>query len=147
MRDHAPRRFKIHGWYGTPEYDAYFNAKIRCTNPRSRAWKNYGGRGVQFRFQSFLEFISHIGPKPSSEHTLDRIDNNSHYEIGNVRWLLHGEQSRNRRNSVLTVELVRRIRELRKEGVPVTEIAVRLGVNRWNVSDCSTRGWVDVCVS
>lgn len=79
------------------ESDAYQGAKTRCTKPRHPAYKNYGGRGIQFRFKSFAEFLAHVGTRPSPEYTLDRIDNTGHYETGNVRWALWTEQASNRR--------------------------------------------------
>lgn len=80
-----------------PERIAYAQAKARCTNPRHRAWKDYGGRGVEFRFRSFRQFIRLLGPRPSRRHSLDRIDNDGHYEPGNVRWATPRQQARNRR--------------------------------------------------
>ena len=83
----------------TPEYHAYKGAKLRCNNPRNKNYKDYGGRGIEMRFQNFNEFLSHLGRKPSPRHSLDRIDNNGHYEIGNVRWATRGEQAHNRRKA------------------------------------------------
>lgn len=83
-----------------PEYTAWCSAKQRCTNPRNPAWRDYGGRGIRMTpewVDSFAAFIAHIGPKPSPEYTLDRIDNDGHYEPGNVRWTTRKEQTRNRR--------------------------------------------------
>jgi hypothetical protein len=38
-----------------------------------------------------------VGPKPSPELTLDRIDVNGNYEPGNVRWIPWSQQLSNRR--------------------------------------------------
>jgi hypothetical protein len=81
----------------TAEYKAYAMAKYRCTNPHSQGFADYGGRGIEFRFASFEEFIAHIGLKPSPDLELDRIDNDGHYEVGNVRWADHSTQMSNRR--------------------------------------------------
>jgi hypothetical protein len=75
-----------HGMAHSPEHKAYFDAKGRCTNPKHRLWKWYGGRGIEFLFTSFVEFINHLGLKPSPELELDRIKTDGPYEIGNVRW-------------------------------------------------------------
>jgi hypothetical protein len=92
------RRSKTHGMSLTPEYEAYKSAKDRCTNPRAKAWKDYGGRGIRFLFTSFEEFFAHLGPRPSAKHSLDRFPNNDgHYGLGNVRWATKVEQEHNKR--------------------------------------------------
>ncbi len=80
----------------SPEYRAFHKAKQRCTNPETVRFNDWGGRGIEFRFSSFEEFLNHLGNKPTPRHSLDRIDNDGHYEIGNVRWASASEQSRNR---------------------------------------------------
>lgn len=80
----------------TPEYRAYTDAKFRCSNPNSHRWHSHGGRGIEFRFNSFKDFIEHIGKRPDGL-SLDRIDNDGHYEAGNVRWTTRSVQMANRR--------------------------------------------------
>jgi hypothetical protein len=87
-----------HGLAGTPEHDAFNCAKQRCTNPNDKGYKNYGGRGIEFRFDSFEEFYACLGPKPTPLHSIDRINNDGHYEAGNVRWATRSEQNKNRRS-------------------------------------------------
>ena len=86
-----------HGMYGTPEHMAYRNAKSRCQNPRNTRYADWGGRGIKFRFPDFAKFFAELGLKPSAEHSLDRINNNGHYEVGNVRWATRQEQRANTR--------------------------------------------------
>jgi hypothetical protein len=81
----------------TPEYNAYCDAKKRCVNSNSKFFSDYGGRGIEFRFESFQQFLKDIGPRTSPKHSLDRINNNGHYEPGNVRWATKREQVANRR--------------------------------------------------
>src|SRR5258708_1547249 len=82
-----------HGMSRTPEYTAWDNARNRCsTNPKVRYWKDYGGRGIKFLFTNFEQFFKELGPRPSPEHSVDRIENDGHYEPGNVRWATPKEQ-------------------------------------------------------
>jgi hypothetical protein len=81
----------------TPEYAAYWDARERCRNPKVHNWMRYGGRGIKFLFTSFEKFYAHIGPRPSSTHSLDRIENDGNYEAGNVRWATKEQQNDNRR--------------------------------------------------
>lgn len=85
-----------HGLAGSPEYCSYYQARYRCIYPRSKSWKDYGGRGIKFKFGSFEEFYAELGPKPKG-YSLDRIDNDGHYEHGNCRWASYITQARNRR--------------------------------------------------
>ena len=78
------------------ENQAYHDAKRRCNNVKHKQYFNYGGRGIKFNFSSFWEFFDHIGYKPSG-YCLDRIDNNGHYEIGNVQWTSYSQSNLNKR--------------------------------------------------
>jgi hypothetical protein len=72
-------------------------AKGRCRNPNNDRYEDYGGRGIKFLFHSFQEFLVHIGPRPA-DRSLDRINNDGHYEMGNVRWATRSQQARNARH-------------------------------------------------
>jgi hypothetical protein len=77
-------------------YSAYQDARSRCNNPNNKNYPNYGGRGIKFCFTSYEEFATCLGEKPFG-YTLDRINNNGHYEAGNIQWASRQQQNTNRR--------------------------------------------------
>jgi hypothetical protein len=96
----------------TPEYRAWYQMNRRCHDPRHGSFNDYGARGItvcdRWR-ESFLAFLSDLGPRPSTRHSLDRRDNNRGYEPGNCRWATPKEQANNtRRTRRITVDGVTR---------------------------------------
>lgn len=87
-----------------PEYMAWFDMVDRCHNPKNRAYKDYGKRGISvfpcWR-KDYMAFLLYVGKRPSARHTLDRKDNDGNYTPGNVRWATMKEQSNNRRSNHL----------------------------------------------
>lgn len=86
-----------HGLVKAPEYNSWSQMRDRCSNPKNSDFHNYGGRGitVSLEWHDFRNFYQDMGPKPSSQHSLDRIDNDGNYEPGNCRWATAQEQRRN----------------------------------------------------
>jgi hypothetical protein len=90
----------------TALYRAWMQLKARCQSVTNAAYADYGGRGIKVHLAwstSYAQFKDdlerEIGPKPSRAHSLDRIDNNGHYEPGNLRWATQTEQNRNQRTT------------------------------------------------
>lgn len=115
------------------EYTTYCGAKQRCHDTNGRAYKDYGGRGIEFRFESFDQFLVAVGRRPSPKHSIERKDVNGHYEPGNVVWATAVEQGRNKRNT----------RQLTLNGrtQPLTAWCEELGVNYSMVKARIHRGW------
>jgi hypothetical protein len=94
----GPGRPPTHGLSRAAIYRSYREAKRRCTDPKCPDYARYGGRGIEFRFDSVTDVWNAIGDRPLNT-SLDRIDPNGHYEVGNVRWSSPKEQANNRSRS------------------------------------------------
>lgn len=90
-----------------PEYAIWTAMKQRCSNPKTKWFHNYGGRGIRVceRWKnSFENFYADMGPRPSPLHTIDRFpDNDGNYEPDNCKWSTRKEQQRHRRANVFIV--------------------------------------------
>jgi len=100
-REASAKRRKTHGMSATPEYQLWQSIARRCRTPSTKCYHNYGGRGIELRFASFKELMEELGPRPGPKYSVDRIDNNGHYEPGNVRWATPLEQGANQRTNHL----------------------------------------------
>ena len=92
-----------HGLSQSSVYDIWVAIKQRCYNERNSAYANYGGRGITMHkpwYEDFTVFSAYVGERPSG-YSIDRIDNNSDYVPGNIRWATRFEQNRNTRHNKL----------------------------------------------
>lgn len=88
----------IHGDHGTKEYIAWKSMKGRCYNENNEKYPNYGGRGIivcERWLNSYDTFLSDMGRSPSNKLSLDRINTNGNYELGNCRWATSETQMNN----------------------------------------------------
>lgn len=72
----------------------------RCTNPDADNYRYYGGRGIRvcdrwLGENGFQNFLADMGERPAGL-TIDRIDPDGHYELGNCRWADRSTQQRNK---------------------------------------------------
>ena len=74
----------------------------RCECVKSERYKDWGGRGIKVceRWHNFQLFIADVGPRPSADHQLERINNDGDYEPGNCEWRTRSNQQRNRRDTL-----------------------------------------------
>lgn len=89
-----------HGQTNTAEFRIWMGMKARCKYACVPAFDHYGGRGIKVCdrwLESFESFLADMGPRPSTDHSIDRINVDGDYEPGNCRWATRSEQSINRR--------------------------------------------------
>lgn len=114
-----------------PEYSIWKGIKKRCYNSNDKEYYNYGGRGItvcdEWR-EDFAQFLKDVGSRPEPNLTIERIDNNRGYEIGNVRWATRSEQVRNTRRTVINLDVARQIKSMRSLGP--TAISRTLGISK-----------------
>jgi hypothetical protein len=94
-----------HGMTKSPTWVSWRAMIERCTKPSHQAWEYYGGRGISVCSDwmgpgGFSKFVGHVGARPSTGHSIDRIDGSLGYVPGNVRWATAAEQARNMRTNI-----------------------------------------------
>jgi len=71
----------------------------RCYYISVEHYKHYGGRGIavcEAWRKSVGLFYQNMGDRPTSKHSLDRINNDGNYEPLNCRWATRKQQARNK---------------------------------------------------
>lgn len=114
------KRFRTHGMSGNSKkgarvYRLWSDMHTRCFNPKSKQFKDYGGRGITVcaGWQKFENFFADMGHPPTPKHSPDRTDNDGNYSCGhceqcaennwplNCHWIPRAAQARNKRNNLL----------------------------------------------
>lgn len=119
-----------------PEYRIWDAMKQRCQNPSDRAYPRYGGRGITICNEwsaSFDFFYADMGPRPSKNHSLERVNNDLGYSKSNCKWATQQDQANNRRSN----------RKMLYQGELLTtaQIARRIGINYKTFMNRLYTGW------
>lgn len=129
-----------HGGKGTPLYNVWRGIKERCYCPKNKAFKYYGGKGVEVctewkdDFGTFKKWAEDNGYKQGL--TIDRLDNNKNYEPSNCRWTTMREQSNNKTN-ISKYEINGELYSLRdlseKFNLPIDVLYYRVKRAKWSI--------------
>lgn len=95
---------RTHGMSNTKIYVCWEEIRKRCRNPKVKAYKHYGARGIDVCdewYNSFSKFYSDMIEGYEEHLTIDRIDVNKGYYKENCRWATWEVQNYNKRNSFL----------------------------------------------
>lgn len=121
----------------TPEYSVFQGMMTRCYNAKSISYSRYGGRGISvadrwFGQCGFDNFLDDMGPRPSPDHSIERIDNDGDYCPENCRWATRDEQAANKRH--VTGSRQRRVISHGGKSACLSEWARILGVSRKKIA-------------
>lgn len=116
-------------------YRTWAHMKGRCANPNESSFHNYGARGVRVvdKWLTFEGFWEDMGPTYQPGLTLDRIDNNGHYEPENCRWASRRTQCNNKRTNHLLA--------FRGQKQTLSEWGMLLGLNPRTIQSRLRAGW------
>lgn len=102
-REKTVARNTSHGLSHLPEYKVWINIHSRCYNPEVGCFNRYGATGIHMSPEweaSFEAFYRDMGPRPSPEHSVERVNNLLGYSGENCVWATKVEQARNKRSNV-----------------------------------------------
>lgn len=104
----------------------------RCTRKNSPDWPRYGGRGITVceRWRVFANFLADMHSRPSSEHSIDRVNNDGNYEPGNCRWATLQQQRKNQTYpGNKHIGVARRFFEVNGRSMSTKEVIAILGIS------------------
>jgi hypothetical protein len=129
-----------HGKSKHRSYKSWKHIKDRCFNKDCKAYPSYGGRGITMSDSwrdDFDCFYREFGiARPDGDGwSVERIDNNGNYEIGNVKWATMKEQTRNQRRTKAFV--------IEGKAICYSDFAKMIGVSHSAISNMVKRCGTD----
>lgn len=88
-----------HGDINSLTYSSWKAMWQRCTNPNHNGYAKYQHRLHPDEWRNYSIFLRDMGPRPSAQHSIDRIDNDAAYGPSNCRWATVIEQANNKSTS------------------------------------------------
>jgi hypothetical protein len=92
-------------------YKRWYQFTTGTTNPNCSAWSAYGAKGIGMKkswtpfksgFDQFEQYvIDHLGPPPTPEHVINRIDTTKDIKPGNLQWATRKQQCNHRSTNMM----------------------------------------------
>jgi hypothetical protein len=119
----------------TKEYTCWKNIKTRCNNPNNNRYPEYGGKGIKVceEWNTFEQFYSDVGPAPTHNHMLGRIDVTKDYNKDNCKWLTFAEMGNHKANT--------KRYKCNSLDLTVSDWAVKTGLSRSTIASRLRAGW------
>lgn len=125
-----------HGFFGTPIYNIWTHMIARCHYELNDSYDSYGARGIivcdHWR-ESFMNFYSDMGERPTSKHSIDRIDVDGNYCKENCRWATTKQQCNNKRNNFNV--------EYRGKIYTISQLSEKYSIDKRALRNRIVRGW------
>lgn len=124
-----------HGLSREKVYSIWQGMKQRCDSDKMDSYPRYGGRGITYcdEWKYFENFYADMGPMPTPDHSIDRIDNNKGYFPNNCRWATDEEQMLNREITILIPYQGRML--------TVNKLSAETGISRNTIRARVKYGW------
>lgn len=131
-KDEIAARNKTHGMTSHPAYASWDGAKRRCADPKRRF---YNGKNIKVHpdWTEFDNFWRDMGPTWAPGLSIDRIDGDGDYALGNCRWATPKVQSNNRSCCVII--------DTPDGPMNITQAGEKYGINRWTIAGRIKLGW------
>jgi hypothetical protein len=118
------------------EHAIWCGIKSRCYNKNVKEYPDYGARGItvcdEWR-KSFAAFFEAVGPRPTPQHSIGRINNDGPYEPANVEWQSKETQMNNTRRNVFV--------EFRGERLTLVQACRLVKLSRHTLATRIRLGW------
>lgn len=136
----SKRRTSVtHGLSRSSEYGIYKGMISRCTNAADERYRYYGAKGIgvcERWLESFENFYADMGPRPSANHSIDRVNNTLGYSPENCRWADSVTQQSNRDCTLKVMykgECVALSILAKEHGLSPATLAARVNAMGWSI--------------
>lgn len=121
-----------------PWVSTFVNIKRRCTDINFKSYKNYGGRGIKclITTEELKELWFRDKAYNLKEPSIDRIDNDGHYEYGNCRYIEKKYNKPHNTNAKIVLQYDLNGNFIR-EWESATEAGWKLDINLQDICACA----------